>query len=110
LGVEQLKTSTNWTDGQQVFEGVPMRKLLDAVGAAGTTAKAIALDDYTNDIPISDFRQYPVLLAWSMNGKPLTLRDKGPLWIVYPRDEYSELQDATLDQHWVWSLKTIIIK
>lgn len=110
LGVEQLTTTTNWTDGKQVFEGVQVHKLLDAVGAHGTTISAVALDDYASDIPIDDFTKYPALLAYSMNGKVMTARDKGPIWIVYPRDDHPELKDPLLDSHWVWQLKDIDVK
>src|SRR5438105_1322018 len=52
LGIDHLKTSTSWTDGPQDFEGVTAAKLLDAIGAHGTTATATAIDDYAKDIPL----------------------------------------------------------
>jgi hypothetical protein len=110
IGTAQVKTSTDWTDGPQLFEGVVAAKLLDAVGAHGTTIEAKALDDYVSAIPLSDLTKYPVILAWSMNGKQLTPSDKGPLWLVYPRDDYPELQPAWMDDRWVWQLKAIEIK
>ena len=110
LGVEQIVTSTNWTDGTMTFEGVPARKVLAAVGATGTTVVAAALDDYAIAIPISDFTRYPVLIAWRMNGRALAPSDKGPLWIVYPRDSYPELRDATMNARWVWQLTTLDVK
>ena len=110
LGLESLTTTTNWTDGKQVFEGVRVSKLLDAVGAKGTTLAAVALDDYTSTIPIEMLTKYPALFAVSMNGKALTPRDKGPVWIVLPRDEYPELQDSRYDTYWVWQLKSIVVK
>jgi hypothetical protein len=59
---------------------------------------------------MADFAKYPVLLAYSMDGKALTARDKGPLWIVYPRDDYPEIKDPLLDSRWVWQLKEIDVK
>lgn len=32
-----------------------------------------------------------------MNGKYLTPRDKGPLWVIYPRDEFAELNTKEVD-------------
>jgi hypothetical protein len=110
LGVERITTSTNWTDGEMVFEGVPVRKLLEAVGARGTSIVATALDEYTIEIPIEDFVHYQVLLALRMNGRALAAKDKGPLWIVYPRDAYPELRDPTINARWVWQLRTIAVK
>ena len=110
LGVEHLSTTTNWTDGKQAFDGVLVSKLLAAVGAKGTSVAAVALDDYAITIPISDFTEFPVILALRMNGQALTPRDRGPLWIVYPRDDYPALQNPNIDLRWVWQLKTLTVK
>jgi hypothetical protein len=110
LGLDRATTTTNWTDGKQVFEGVLARKVLDAVGAHGTTVAAAAIDDYSVDIPIADFRDYPVLLALTMNGTAMTAKDKGPIWIVYPRDDYAALHDPKMDLRWVWQLKALVVK
>ena len=59
--------------------------------AEGTAVHATALNDYAVTIPIDELRRYPVLLALKMNGQYLKIMDKGPIWIVYPRDQYREL-------------------
>jgi len=110
LGFSRLTTSTSWTDGKQVFAGVLASKLLDAVQAKGNTVSASALDNYTVEIPTSELRQYPVLFAVTMNDKAMTPQDKGPIWIVYPRDDYPELRNPGIDMHWVWRLKSIDVK
>jgi hypothetical protein len=113
LPPHQLKTSTVWTDGVKTFEGVLVRDVLARVGAAGgegAVVKATALNDYSIDIPVADFDRYDVLLAWSMDGKRLTVRDKGPLWIVYPRDQFRELRDERYDQRWAWQLNRLEVK
>nr|WP_198034536.1 molybdopterin-dependent oxidoreductase [Halomonas sp. 1513] len=105
-----LDTATVVTDGVSHFEGVLMRDLLDAVGAEGDKAVATALNDYIIDIPMQDFHQFDVLLADTMDGETLTAQDKGPLWIVYPRDDHSELQDIRYDYRWVWQLERLEIR
>lgn len=99
-----LSTSTSVTDGINVFEGVLMRDLLAAVGARGETVTATALNDYVIDIPLRDFEAFDVVAALAMDGEQLTPRDKGPIWIVYPRDDFEELQDIRYDYRWVWQL------
>jgi hypothetical protein len=110
LGVETLTTSTSWTDGPQRFEGVRATKLLEAVGAEGSTVRAIALNDYLAEIPVETIEDYPVFLAFRQNGVVLTARDKGPLWMVFPRDDYPELNDPRIDIQWVWQLKAIEVR
>lgn len=105
-----LKTSTVVTDGVKRFDGFLMRDLLEFVGADGTTVTASALNDYTIDIPMEDFVRYDVLVATHMDGERLQPSDKGPFWIVYPRDGHSDLQDIRYDYRWVWQLIQLKIK
>jgi hypothetical protein len=91
LGMVRLTTWTPWTDAVAEFEGVPAGRVLDAVGAEGTVAMALARNDYSVEIPVELLREYPVILAMSMNGERLRLRNKGPLWIVMPWSDYPEL-------------------
>jgi hypothetical protein len=110
LGLRTLRTTTTWTDGVKVFEGVPARELLKRVGAAGKLVAASALNDYTVEIPASDFETYDVLLALRMNGQDLKLSDKGPIWIVYPRDDHAEIRNATHYSRWIWQLKSLKVQ
>ncbi|HEY8576170.1 MAG TPA: molybdopterin-dependent oxidoreductase [Devosia sp.] len=110
LGETEIRTSTPWTDGVQVFTGVLARTVFERVGAEGTTVAAAALNDYTVEVPMEDFQNYDVLLATAMNGEELRVSDKGPLWIVYPRDDQRALQDRRLHDRWVWQLKSLSVQ
>lgn len=99
-----LETTTVVTDGVRQFDGFLMRDLLALVGAEGETVAATALNDYIIDIPMEDFEQFDVLVATHMDGQRLLPSDKGPLWIVYPRDDHPRLQDIRYDYRWVWQL------
>jgi len=111
LGLSRITTSTVFTDGVHEFEGVLARDLLTSLGAEkATSVVARALNDYSIEIPVSDFFAYDVLLALRMDGKALTVRDKGPIWIVYPRDAFRELQNDRHDSRWVWQLYGLTVK
>ncbi|MBI1774929.1 MAG: molybdopterin-dependent oxidoreductase [Proteobacteria bacterium] len=110
FGVTKVQTSTPWTDGRPTFEGVLMRVLLEQVGAKGSTLTAVALNDYKVDVPIADFSQYPVILAYKMDGQELKVRDKGPLWIIYPQDDFPDLKNKQTQAKWVWQIKELRIK
>lgn len=109
LPAATFETTTPWTDGVTHFEGVLVRDVLDKVGATGATATAVALNDYQFEIPTDDFDQYSVMLAYQMNGEQLRIRDKGPLWIVYPIDDHTELQNEQTHNKMVWQLRELII-
>ncbi|NQW10875.1 MAG: molybdopterin-dependent oxidoreductase [Alphaproteobacteria bacterium] len=110
LGSTTLVTSTAWTEGRPEFEGVLLSALIERIGATGSTAVAIALNDYKVEIPIEDFTRYPVILAYRMNGKRLRVRDKGPLWIIYPQDDFPALKTKQTQARWVWQVKEIQFK
>lgn len=110
LPARSLQTHTVITDGIQRFDGVLMRDLLKLVGARGETVRALALNNYSVDIPIRDFHDFDVLLATHMNGQRLLAHNKGPLWIIYPRDQHRELQDLRYDYRWVWQLHRLTVQ
>ncbi len=107
-----VKTTTRWTEGLQEFEGVLITDLLKYVGATGTTIEAVALDDYVSPkTPISDFEKYSVILAIKKNGEYIRIRDKGPIWMIYPMDDYPELKKDLLTQYkLIWHVRTIIVE
>lgn len=110
LGVTTIETSTAWTDGPRIFEGVLARSVMADIGPVSSDfVTAQALNDYQADIPLSDFADYDVIFAWSMDGQMLTRRDKGPLWIVYPRDSRPQLSEERYEHRWVWQLHRLTL-
>ncbi|MEY4982042.1 MAG: hypothetical protein RIR62_308 [Pseudomonadota bacterium] len=105
-----IETSTIWTDGVQSFTGVSLKDLLDRLGAEGGTIAASALNDYTVEIPVSDAVEGGPILAYAMNGKALSVRDKGPLWVVYPYDSKSEYQTEVIYSRSIWQLAKIDVR
>src|SRR5436190_15343487 len=56
LGETSFSTSTPWYKEPVKFEGVPLAKLLDAVGATGDRIVSVALNDYSAEMPTEDAR------------------------------------------------------
>jgi len=109
LGLESLTTQSAMASKPQVFEGVPQRAVLDRLGAKGVVPRAVALNSYRVSIPLDDL-QYDPILAMRADGQVLKVRDKGPLWIVYPREKYKILQDVKYAARWVWQLKQLHVE
>ena len=110
LGMETIVTTTPWYSGKVRFDGVSLSKLMDLVGAKGKSARVLALNDYTTIVPIDDFHKFPVILALKMNGEYMRIRDKGPLFIVYPYDSSPELQNQIYYSRSAWQVSKIIIE
>lgn len=113
IGMVRFTTPTAWTNTPVTFEGILVSRLLDllAVPQDASTARMTALNDYEVTIPLEEFRKWPVMLAMKRNGALMSVRDKGPLWIVYPRHAFPELTDTPKQQsHWIWQLKDMLIR
>ena len=110
LGEHELTTTTSWTDGEKTFRGVLASDVMELVGAYGTTIDATALNDYVVEIPVSDFEEFGVLFALWMDDQQLTRRNKGPIWPVYPRDDFPELMNRSSDKKWIWQVVTMEIR
>lgn len=109
LGTAQFSTTTPWYNGAVQFEGVPMRTLLRALGASGERLIVTALNDYTTEIPISDFEQFDVLLALKRDGAYMPVRDKGPLFIVYPFDSDPDLKSQRYYGRSAWQVNRLVV-
>lgn len=105
-----VETTTIWTDGVQSFTGVPLKVLLDRLGASGSMIAASALNDYTVEIPASDAVDGGPILAYEANGKALSVRDKGPLWIIYPYDSNSAYQAEVIYSRSIWQLARLDVR
>lgn len=102
-------TATPWTEGDTTFVGVELKQLMDAVGANGTAIHAVALNDYAVDVPMGDADIPQVIVAYKMNGEPMKVRDKGPLWLIYPLSDHPELQNQETHGKMIWQLKLLTI-
>jgi hypothetical protein len=103
-------TATPWHDHRARFEGVSGKALMRAVGAKGAQVSAVALNDYASTIPMSDFLELGLLIASRVDGRQLTVREKGPLWIVYPFDSSPKLNSGVYHGRSVWQLARLEIR
>lgn len=94
-----------------LYRGVLMRDLLALwqVAADAQTVRITALNDYKIDIPIDDFRRYPILFALQADGVDLQPDYRGPAMLVYPIDQY-EFDSIAVQRNWIWQIKTIDIQ
>ncbi|GAB4217847.1 MAG: oxidoreductase [Rhodoferax sp.] len=110
LPQQRMQTRTPWDKEPVQFAGPLLRDVLAAVQAQGTTLHALALNDYKTRIPVADTQQFDVLLAHSINGQPIPVRTKGPLFIIYPFDAKPELQAVTYYERSAWQLKSLAVE
>lgn len=110
LGMSSFETKTPWDDQKARFEGPLMTRLLEAVGAYGDRVQALALNDYATEIPISDFVRFGTLLALKRDDVYLNVREKGPMFVVYPYDSDIELRQQKYYGRSAWQVAQLIVK
>jgi hypothetical protein len=105
----EVNTLTPWTDQEDSYQGVRLSVLLDELEARGQRIDATALNDYSMLLNLQAAREYPVILATRKNGKVMRVRDKGPIWVIYPLSDFPELRKEEHHQAMVWQLKSLNI-
>jgi hypothetical protein len=103
-------TRTPWYSQARQFTGPLLRDALRAAGAHGTQLRARALNDYRVDIPFDDAQRFDLILARLLDGAPMPVRDRGPLFAVYPFDALPELRNAVYYSRSAWQLRSIEVR
>ena len=110
LPQHSFSTKTPWYPDAVTFTGPLLRDVLAAVGAKGTKITAVALNDYKTEIPFDDATRHDVIVARLMNNRPMPVREKGPLFIVFPFDTKAELRTELYYNRAAWQLNVLRIK
>lgn len=105
-----INTHTPWFEGLRRFEGPLGTALLEAVGAKGTRLVITALNDYSVVVPIDDLKKHGVVFALKLDGEYLRVRDKGPLFLVYPFDDNPDLRNEMIQSRSIWQIKSIRVE
>jgi hypothetical protein len=116
LSLEQLaalpqvtvRTENEFSDGVVAYRGPLVRDVLAKLGLDRLEqVRFVAANDYYVDIPTEDFRTYDAILAMEADGKPLSRREKGPLWLMYPISDHSALKDPIYLRRLIWQVVRI---
>jgi len=96
--------------GILTWRGPLLADVLAAHGALSPYAiRVSSLNGYAADIPDTDLRRFTPLLAWQRDGRPMSIRQRGPLILMYPYDQYPELgEDMRYLNRMVWQVDRVV--
>ncbi|WP_394406181.1 MULTISPECIES: molybdopterin-dependent oxidoreductase [unclassified Sulfitobacter] len=104
-------TANDYVEPSAVFQGPLLRTVLEALEIdKDAELKMIALNDFTSTVPASDAFDYDVIMAVLRDGERMTVRNKGPIWVIYPMDDNPELRSDIYNDRLVWQLKEIAVE
>lgn len=110
LPQHSFSTRTPWDERPRQFTGPLLRDVLAFVGAQGDELVAVALNDYKVIIPVSDAERFPVIVARLVDGKPMRVRERGPLFVVYPYDSDTLLLNDRYYARSAWQLRRLEVR
>jgi hypothetical protein len=109
LPATTFETSTIWTEGVHEFTGVSLADFAASIDVAEGHFLATAINDYTVEIPFSDAVAEGPIIAYLMDGEAMSVRDKGPLWVIYPYDSDSLYRSEVVYSRSIWQLDRVEI-
>lgn len=108
LGTVKYSVNDPYENKEIEYEGVLLQNLFEQFGGEGSTKITItATDDYQQEISRADAEKWPIMLALKADGAYAPKEHRGPSMIVYPYDQFSELEPTEYDQFWVWQIETL---
>jgi DMSO/TMAO reductase YedYZ molybdopterin-dependent catalytic subunit len=85
--VSDIHCVTAWSRFDNAWEGVSARDILAAARPKPEARFVVfhSYDDYTTNLPLADFAEPDVLLAYSWQGQPLPREHGGPVRAIVPK-------------------------
>lgn len=115
LSQQEIKTTNphNTENRQEIetLQGIAVSQLLEKAGVEPSVQEVTFLssNNYRVTVSLEDLKNYPILLAWGKNGKPLSRSEGGPLYLVFPYSDYPELPDRYSDAFWAFYVTDMIV-
>ncbi|MFL9593561.1 molybdopterin-dependent oxidoreductase [Aeromonas schubertii] len=110
LPQHEITTRTPWYPGLRTFRGPRLADLLQQAGMEGQMLWVHALNDYMAPIPTSDLLAYSPILAHSINGERMSVRERGPFIIIYPFDQQPDIRNKRYYARSVWQVDRIRVE
>jgi len=105
----EFTTRTIWTEGPQRFQGVSLATLLARHGLDPARLDLAAVNDYAVTLPADEIGPVYPVVAHTRNGAPMSLRGKGPFWLVWNYDGDRDFRRETVYMRSIWQLDRITV-
>ncbi|MFM5717978.1 hypothetical protein [Aeromonas caviae] len=101
----EFETATPWTLGTHRYRGPTLNSVLAAQQVDSASAIDVAaLNGYQQRVDLSLFAKVPLTLVRYQDDKPLTRRNKGPLWLLVPLSAHPDMDVSAIHNNMVWQV------
>ena len=108
-GSESISTETPFFEGKMTFQGPGLKILLNQLGYQYAQITLTALNDYSVTTEEGELANLDPILAIQKNAQPMSVRDKGPIWVMLPLSDEPELDTPQYHRLMVWQLNKIVL-
>lgn len=97
--------------GEHRWKGVSLRHLVERLGGGEHSQILLtAMNDYAIEIPWNDLARHDPILAYSRDGERISIRDKGPLILIYPFGTHPQLQGQDYLNRSIWQVHAVTLR
>lgn len=107
LPQESFETETIWTEGVVRFSGPSVKTVIEQTDMPAADVQLVAINDYNIVLPLEKIEDGAPIIASRINGEPFSVREKGPLWVVFPYDDESRYNTEEYFSFSVWQLNRL---
>jgi hypothetical protein len=108
LPQQEISTSLPWVDGELVYSGVALQTVLETMDLPmASQVTFVALNDYKIAVPKEDFDDYQPIIAIKQNGQFMSVREKGPYWLIYPLSSTPDIDNTDFHAKMIWQIRDI---
>ncbi len=101
----EFETATPWTLGTHRYRGPTLKSVLATQQVDSASAIDVAaLNGYQQRVDLSLFAKVPLTLVRYQDDKPLTRRNKGPLWLLVPLSAHPDMDVSAIHNNMVWQV------
>ncbi|WP_278802227.1 hypothetical protein [Marinobacter nauticus] len=106
-----LFTTSPYYDGEAQFSGPTLARVLETFGITHQTEITLtALNNYKVTGSLSELLSVDAIVATRRNSSTMSVRERGPFWIILPLSQRPELDTEDFHRFMVWQLSGIELK
>ncbi|RBP75570.1 molybdopterin-dependent oxidoreductase [Marinobacter nauticus] len=103
-----IETTSPYYDGTAEFSGPTLARVIEHFGSTGASAVTlVALNGYKVSGSMKELMSLDAIVSTRQNGEPMSIRQRGPYWIMLPLSERPELDSEDFHRYMVWQLNRI---
>ncbi|WP_305965350.1 hypothetical protein [Marinobacter salsuginis] len=103
-----FSTTSPYFDGEVQFSGPTLERVLETFGVSGQSQITLtALNNYKVTGSLEELLSLDAIIATRRDSKTMSVRDRGPFWVILPLSERPELDNEDFHRYMVWQLSGI---